>query len=96
LFVYKRPNGKWRTLIFGKSGVEYDSSALRFAAVPLANLCFANGTIYDPNAGKIVGINPLKGTAREFTCAVVNEASALRFEAGGFVIVGDTQICRFG
>jgi hypothetical protein len=96
LFVFKKPNGKWRTLIFGKSQVKYDSDVLRFGATPLSNICFFSGTIYDPGAGKITGTNPVKDTAREFPCAVVDESSILQFENGKFTITNSDKIYRFG
>jgi hypothetical protein len=69
---------------------------LRFDATPLSNICFANGTIFDPGAGKITGTNPIKGTAKEFVCSIVDESSSLQFTNGGFVVINDDKIYRFG
>jgi hypothetical protein len=95
LLVYQLPNGKFRTVIFGAKVVEYDSDVISYQAAPLSNLCFHGNTIYDPGAGKITGTNPVKGTAKEFPCSVVDESSRLRFVGGGFDIITDTKIYRY-
>jgi hypothetical protein len=95
LLVYQLPNGKHRTVIFGAKAIEYDSDVLIYHAVPLSGLCFAGGTIYDPAAGKIIGTNVFRDSAKEFACGVVDESSKLQFREGGFDIVTDTKIYRF-
>ncbi|MDR1032653.1 MAG: hypothetical protein LBL84_01425 [Candidatus Nomurabacteria bacterium] len=96
LFVFKKPNGKWRTLILSGDKVEYDSDVLRFDASPLSNICFANSTIFDPGPRKITGTNPIKGTAKEFLCVVVDESSQLAFSRGVFTITSEQRIYQFG
>ena len=63
--------------------------------MPLGNIDFCNNTIYDPDDGKIVGTNILKGTAKEFPCSVVDEASKLEFTGRGFKIYNQDAIYKF-
>lgn len=95
-FVFELPNGKHRTIVFGKKGIEYDSDIVRYNAMPLSNLCYFAGTMYDPDNGEIVGTNLIKNTAKKFVCAVVDAGSVLEFENGGFNIVTDEKLYRFG
>lgn len=95
LFVYQMSNGKFRTIVFGKNSIEYDSDMISYNASPLFGMCFYNNTIYDPGNGKIIGINFVKNTAKEFSCNVVDESSKLEFKEGGFIITNDDKIYSF-
>jgi len=96
LFVYLLPSGKYRTLVFGGRSIEYDSDVISYNASPLSGICFHNNTIYDPADGKIVGINYVKNQAKEFSCDVVSENSALEFENGKFIITTEEKVYTFG
>jgi hypothetical protein len=96
VLIFELANGKHRTIIFGKKGIEYDNDAIHYDAMPLSNLCYYGGVIYDSGNGEIVGTNLAKNTAKKFTCAVVNAGSALSFSKGGFDIVNDDKLYRFG
>lgn len=95
LFVYQLSNGKHRTMVFGKNEVEYDDDSIYYNAIPLSNIDFYNNTIYDPDNGKIVGTNIVKGTAKEFSCSVVDESSMLEFNGRGFKIYNRKVIYNF-
>ena len=95
-FILELPNGKHRTIIFGNKGIEYDSDIIRYNATPLSNLCYYAGTIYGPGNGEIIGANLAKNTAKKFPCSIVNAESALEFEEGGFNIVTEEKLYRFG
>jgi hypothetical protein len=95
-FVFELPNGKHRTIIFGKKGIEYDSDVVKYNATPLSNLCYHAGTIYDPGNNEVIGTNLAKNTAKKFACIAVDAGSALEFENGGFNIVTDEKLYRFG
>lgn len=95
LFVYQLPNGRHRTVIIGKT-IEYDSDSIGYVATPLSGICFANGTIFEPTDGKIVGTNPIVGRAKEFVCAEVNATSHLELNNGKFTIVNSDRIYQFG
>ncbi|MCL2869252.1 hypothetical protein FWF48_00365 [Candidatus Saccharibacteria bacterium] len=96
LFIYRLNNGKYRTVVFSKTAIEYDQDVLMYNATPLTNLYFYGGIIYDPGNSKIVGTNLTKNSAKEFACSVVDEASALRFDGHKFTIVAQDKIYRFG
>ena len=95
LFVYQLSNGKFRTIVFSKDEIKYDDDVISYSAMPLGNIDFCNNTIYDPDDGKIVGTNILKGTAKEFPCSVVDEASKLEFTGRGFKIYNQDAIYKF-
>lgn len=95
LFVYQLSNGKYRTMVFSKDRVKYDDTVISYNAIPLSNIDFANNTIYDPDDGRIVGINILKGTAKEFACSVVVESSKLEFTGRGFKIYNQGSIYKY-
>lgn len=96
LFVYQLPNGKYRTLVFGKNKIEYDDDVITYNAQPLSNIDFHNNTIYDPADGKIIGTNIAKNTAKEFSCSVVDESSRLQFTGRGFKIYNKSDIYNYG
>lgn len=96
LFVIELKNGKHRTIVFGKNGIEYDSDIIRYNAAPLSNICYKSGTVYDPGNGEIVGANLAKNRSKSFACAVVDANSALEFDGHGFDIITDTKLYRFG
>ena len=95
LFAYQMSNGKYRTIVFSKDKVKYDDDVISYNAIPLGNIDFCNNTIYDPDDGKIVGTNILKGAAKEFPCSVVDEASKLEFTGRGFKIYNQDTIYKF-
>ncbi len=95
LFVYQLSNGKFRTIVFSKDKIKYDDDVISYSAMPLGNIDFCNNTIYDPDDGKIVGTNILKGTAKEFPCSVVDEASKLEFTGRGFKIYNQDAIYKY-
>ena len=96
IFVFELANGKHRTIIFGKKGIEYDSDVVHYDATPLSNLCYCAGVVYDPGNGEIIGTNLLKNTAKKFACSAVDAGAALNFREGGFDIVADDKLYRFG
>lgn len=97
LFIYEMSNGLHRTIVISKKGeVIFDSTMYRYTASSLMNICFANNTIFAPSDGKIVGINYVENRVKNFDCYVVNEESLLRFTKGGFDIVNENVIYRFG
>lgn len=95
-FVFELPNGKHRTIVFGKHGIEYDSDVVRYNATPLSNLCYFAGTMYNPGNGEIIGTNLAKNIAKKFACTEVDAESSLEFENGGFNIITDKGLYRFG
>lgn len=95
LFVYQLFNGKFRTIVFSKDKIKYDDDVINYSAMPLSNIDFCNNTVYVPDDGKIVGINTVKGTAKEFSCNVVDEASKLEFTGKGFKIYNQDAIYKF-
>ena len=95
LFVYQLPNGKYRTMVFRKDKIKYDDVVITYNAIPLSNIDFANNTIYDPDNGRIVGTNILKGVAKEFVCSVVDESSKLEFTGRGFRIYNQDAIYKY-
>lgn len=96
LFVYQLRNGKYRTMVFCKNKIQYDSNAIMYNAQPLSNIDFYNNTIYEPADGKIIGTNIFKNTAKEFDCSVVDESSRLEFTGRGFKIFGKNNIFNYG
>ncbi|MDR1300778.1 MAG: hypothetical protein LBK50_03675 [Candidatus Nomurabacteria bacterium] len=96
LFIYEKPNGRHRTMVFGPDGVEFDSEMFQYNATPLSNVCYQAGTVYGPGNSEVIGVNLKKNTTRTFACSVVDANSALSFENGGFVIVTDDKVYRFG
>ena len=96
LFVYQMPNGKYRTIVFSKDKIKYDDDVISYNATPLSNIYFFNNTIYDPDDGKIIGINLLKDTAKEFPCSIVDESSKLEFTGKGFRIYNQDIIYNYG
>lgn len=95
LFVYLKPDGKYRTIIFGKNKVEYDDDVINYNATPLSGICFYSNIIYDPADSKFIGINPYTNNAKEFVCDVVQESSKLEFIGTGFRIYNDDKIYNF-
>ena len=96
LFVYEKPNGAFRSMVFGTNGKEYDDDTVRYSATPLSNICYSNGTVYDPGIKSFTGTNLKKGSSKIFQCNEVDETCRLKFEKGGFTIVSDTAVYRFG
>lgn len=97
LFIYEMKNGSHRTVVISPKGeIIKDINIYRYGATSLSNICFANNTIFAPSTGKIVGINYLENKVKNFDCHVVNEDSILRFRNGGFDIVNDNAIYRYG
>ena len=96
LFVYEEKTGAFRTMVFGENGKEYDDNVVRYSATPLSNLCYHRGTVYDPGIQSFTGTNLKKGSSKVFQCDAVNETCMLRYENGGFIIVDDTTVKRFG
>lgn len=96
LFIIELRNGKHRTIVFGKNGIEYDNDTVRYHAAPLSNLCYYGGTVYDPGNGEIVGTNLAKNQSKSFACPVVDADSVLEFDGRGFDITTDTKLYRFG
>lgn len=96
LFVYELPNGKYRTIVFSKNKIEYDDDIILYNAQTLSNIDFYNNTIYDPADSRIIGINLIKNTAKEFPCSVVDESSKLKFDGHGFKIYGKNNIYHYG
>lgn len=96
LLIYEKPNGSFRTMVFGANGVEYDDDIVRYNATPLSNVCYYNGTVFDPGIKSFTGTNLKKGTSKVFQCDKVDETCRLKFEDGGFTIISDTTIYRFG
>lgn len=96
LLIYEESSGAFRSMIFGQNGKEYDDNIVRYSATPLSNICYYNGTVYDPGIDSFTGTNLKKGTSKIFQCDKVDETSMLQFENNGFIIVGDTTIHRFG
>ena len=95
LFVYQLSNGKYRTMLFGKNEIEYDDDVISYNAMPLSNIDFFKNVVYTPENGKIVGINLVKNTAKEFLCSVVDESSKLEFTGRGFKIYNPNAIYDF-
>ena len=96
LFVYQLSNGKYRTIVFNKTRIEYDDDVIMYNAQPLGNIDFCNNTIYDPADGKIIGTNIVKNAAKEFNCSVVDESSNLQFTERGFKIYNKNNIYNYG
>ncbi len=96
LFVYEMSNGNFRTMVFGKKAVRYDSDVIDYNTMTLENIDFHGSTIFDPSDGKIVGTNLAKGTYKEFKCNVVDENSKLVFTGRGFNIYTEDHIYNFG
>ncbi|MBR5419240.1 hypothetical protein IK110_03260 [Candidatus Saccharibacteria bacterium] len=96
VFIYEEQNGSFRTMVFGENGKEYDDNVYRYAAAPLLNICYHNGSIYDPGTKAITGTNLKKGSSKVFQCDDVDETCMLKYDNGGFVIIGDTTVKRFG
>ena len=96
LFVYQKPNGKYRTMVFSKNQIEYDTDTILYHAQPISNIDFWGNTIYDPDDGKIIGTNLAKNTAKEFPCKVVDESCKLKFTGRGFKIYGKDHIYQYG
>ncbi len=97
LFIYETKTGLHRTVVISPKGeIIKDINIYRYGATSLSNICFANNTIFSPSAGKIVGINYAENKVKNFDCHVVNEDSILRFRNGGFDIVNDNAIYRYG
>ena len=94
--IFELTNGKHRTIVLGKKGIEYDSDIVHYDAMPLSNLCYYGGVVYDSGNGEIVGTNLTKNTAKKFICTVVDAGSVLEFSKGGFDIVADDKLYRFG
>ncbi|MDO4283408.1 MAG: hypothetical protein Q4D02_07200 [Clostridia bacterium] len=97
LFIYETRNGGHRTVVISPKGeVIFDSTIYRYSATSLNNICFANNTIFSPSSEKIVGINYAQNRVKNFECHVVNEESVLRFRNGGFDILSENTLYRFG
>ena len=96
LFVYQKPNGKYRTMVFSKNQIEYDTDTILYHAQPISNIDFWGNTLYDPDDGKIIGTNLAKNTAKEFPCRVVDESCKLKFTGRGFKIYGKDHIYQYG
>lgn len=95
LFAYQLSNGNYRTIVFSKDRIKYDDDVIKYNAMPLSNIDFANNTIYDPDDGKIIGTNIVRGIAKEFACGVVDESSRLQFTGKGFKIYNPKDIYKF-
>ena len=95
LFVYQLSNGKYRTIVFNKTRIEYDEDVVMYNAQPLGNIDFCNNIIYDPADGKIIGTNIVKNIAKEFNCSIVDESSKLQFTGRGFKIYNQNNIYNY-
>ena len=82
-------------MVFSKDKIKYDDDVITYNAIPLSNIDFANNTIYDPDNGRIVGTNIVKGTTKEFICSVVDESSKLEFTGRGFRIYNQDAIYKY-
>lgn len=96
LFIYETSKGEHRTIIISNGKVIFDSKIYKYSAYPLSNICFANNTIFSPSHKKIVGINWNANIVKNFDIDIVTEDSILEFENGGFNIVTDNKIYRYG
>jgi len=96
LFIYKLLNGKFRSLVFSDKEIIFDQDNIAYNAETLSNIEFVNNTIYDPSAGKIIGINYLKNVCKEFICDIVQEDSKLEFRDNKFIIINNEKIYSFG
>ncbi|MBQ3325853.1 hypothetical protein IJG79_01735 [Candidatus Saccharibacteria bacterium] len=96
VFIYEESSGAFRTMVFGANGKEYDDNIVRYSAVPLSNIAYRNGTVYDPGIKAFTGTNLKKGSSKVFQCDAVDETCMLRLDGNSFIIVGDTTVQRFG
>ena len=96
LFIYKMSNGKFRTMIFKRDEIRYDSDVIRYEAETLSNIAFSHNMIYDPSDEKIIAINPVANRMKEIPCREVSENSKLDFIGNGFRIINEEKIFYFG
>lgn len=97
LFIYETRNGSHRTVVISNKGeILFDDTIYRYSVSSLSNICFANNTIFAPSSGKIVGINYNENRVKNFDCHIVTEESVLNFKNGGFDIITNDTIYRYG
>lgn len=96
LFIYETNKGEHRTIVISKNKAIYDKKIYKYNSYPLSNICFANNTIFAPSHKKIVGINYTDNIVKNFDINIVTEESVLEFENGGFNIITDNKIFRYG
>lgn len=96
LFIYETNKGEHRTIVISNNKVIFDKNIYKYNAYPLSNICFANNTIFAPSNKKIVGINYNDNIVKNFDINIVTEESTLEFENGGFNIITDNKIFRYG
>lgn len=104
---YDKVTGSWLYLTKNKLGdinayviaKEFNMGYKKYPKVDiecstLGNVCFNNGTIYDPRDKKIIGLKLETGVSRIFECSVVDESCSLEFKDGGFNIVSIDKVWR--
>jgi len=94
VFIYKMPNGLFRTLLFDAPGVKVDRTDIRYTADSLNNMFYVNNTVYDAGDGKITATNLIKNAVKEFPCAEITESSRLRFVDGHFEFISGNKIYK--
>lgn len=96
LFIYQTNKGDFRTIVIQNNKIIFDSKLFVYSASPLSNICFANNNIFSPSKQKIVGINWLENRVKEFDLDIITEESKLEFVNGGFNIIQNNKIYRYG
>lgn len=96
LFIYETNTGEDRTVVISNNKVIFDKNIYKYNAYPLSNICFAKNTIFAPSHKKIVGINYKDNIVKNFDINIVTEESVLEFENGGFNIITENKIFRYG
>lgn len=95
LVLVETKSGNYRTFVFDKNTLVFESSTLKYHA-PIQHVCFSNNTIFTPQEGFIRGLQVEKFQYKDFPCAVVNENSVLTRKEKQFVIVNEKEIYTFG
>ena len=95
LVVLEDVSGKFRTMVFNKTDIIYDTDRIKYQC-HLNNLCFSRNTIFIPIDGKIRGYNYSKDVFKDFECGVVDADSKLIRKGKKFVIINDDSIYNLG
>ena len=97
MVMYKRTGDEgYNVKMYDRTMKKLDKVLLQDNVISLPGTCFHNGIVYATGDKVIYGINCAKNEIIEFACDVVTTDSKIEFSEGGFVIITEKAIYRFG
>jgi hypothetical protein len=95
LFITQNQKGEFKTLIFDKNKVVFESDQINYL-VNLGNLCLNNNTIFIPGNKLIRGYNYQKNVYKDFEFDIVNDDSKIIKESSKIHVINEQEIYVIG